>query len=219
MTTETLENQAEQVEESSPPEPLHPDAILAGAIIHAANVLERIDFRNPQPIESLLDTCLAAMQRDSLDALREKALKRLTPFLESPVFTELQTSRECFREIDFLLKWPIENSPEEAEQTVTITGQIDCLVHTADDRWKIFDYKTGRVPQKQFATVLKKYEIQLLLYSLACRELLDRFPDSVELVLLQSDAVDCVVFEITGDVLTKLSQRIESAIRHLRSGR
>jgi ATP-dependent helicase/nuclease subunit A len=185
-----------------------------GTLVH--DVLERIDFQNPQPIESLLETCLAGMQSDSLDALRDAALKRLLPFLESPVFTELQSAQECFREIDFLLKWPLENAPEESADTVTITGQIDCLVHTVDDRWKLFDFKTGRVPQKQFASILKKYEIQLLLYSLACREFLDRFPDSVELVLLQSDAVDCVAFEITDDVLSNLSKRIETAIRQLR---
>ena len=198
------------------------DSRVLGTLLH--DVLERIDFRNPQPIESLLETCLAGMQRDASDALRDKALKRLIPFLESPVFTELQSARECFREIDFLLKWPLERDPacrpavvlEHPQQTVTITGQIDCLVQTADDRWKIFDYKTGRVPQKHSAAILKKYEIQLLLYSLACREMLDRFPDSVELVLLQSDAVHRVPFEITKDVLSSVSRRIESAIQHLR---
>jgi len=185
------------------------DSTTLGELIHA--VLERMDYQSPQ-WEPLLQACIAGTSGTSVASLRDSALTQLQAFQSSSLFAELQSAQQCYREIDFLLKWPFDNTSGE---TVTITGQIDCLMQTVDDQWKIFDYKTGRVSQKDPEAVLKEYDIQLLLYALAVREYLGRVPDSIELVLLKSNAVGRVSFEMADDVVADVRERIDAAVEHL----
>lgn len=190
------------------------DSVNLGNLVH--DVLERMDYQQPQSLDALLDVCLAGIQSDAVESIRETASQRLHTFVESPVFEELQSAKQQFCEIDFLLRWPVESGQDD---TVTITGQIDCLIQTAGDQWKIFDYKTGRVSKQDLSHTHDKYELQLYLYAMACQEFLGRLPESVELILLQSEAVYRVPLELTESRMQTLTNRITAAACHPRTPR
>ena len=81
----------------------------------------------------------------------DAVVRRVETFLQSDLWSELAAARRWFREIDFLLPWPV-NSRFGDERAI-IRGQIDCLIQTDRGDWKIIDYKTGRVPDDSAAAL------------------------------------------------------------------
>jgi ATP-dependent exoDNAse (exonuclease V) beta subunit len=96
-----------------------------------------------------------------------------------------------------------------------IAGQIDCLFQTADGRWTLIDYKTGRLPLTQPGAIVEKYGVQMALYALAARELLGRLPDTVEIVAVH-DEVRRYRVEVSKAFLAAISRRVDSAVAQLR---
>jgi hypothetical protein len=98
-----------------------------------------------------------------------------------------------------------------------VSGQIDCLVQTAEGRWKIIDYKTGRVPEGDPAALSEHFSIQMVLYSQAVRAMTGRLPDSIEIVALH-DTIGRFPLTLWDEFLHRVSGRIDAAIGLLTRG-
>ncbi len=183
-------------------------ATTLGSLVH--EVIERINFQSPRPVAEIVQQ---QMNRDkeSSEELKAAAIRRLTPFYKSTLFQELANTKQCYREIDFRLRWQLPNT-EQTSEPITIVGEIDALVLTPNGQWKMYDYKTGRLTSKDAELLLQHYEIQLGLYCFACRELLGEFPDEITLVLLQPDKVEHVLFLPTDEKMNELRERINLAL-------
>ena len=53
-----------------------------------------------------------------------------------------------------------------------VQGTLDLLYQTLDGKWVVLDYKTSRVNGNNLEEVAGRYKSQLLLYALACHDLL-----------------------------------------------
>ena len=131
------------------------DPTLLGTLVH--NVIDRLPWTlrkkggspserpDAAEIAGIVNAALRGLPpSDSRNISAEAAVRRVQAFVESDLWSELAGAQRWFREIDFLLPWPL-SSAFETEQAI-ISGQIDCLVQTAQGTWKIIDYKTGRIP-------------------------------------------------------------------------
>ena len=187
------------------------DATDLGILVH--RVLERVNFRSPQPVASIVEECLRFQFHGREDALRSAALPRIETFLNSGVYAEVANASPCYRELDFRLRWPVATPTDEP---LTITGTIDCLMQSPDEKWKIIDYKTGHAPRGNPAAFLERYHVQLVLYALAVRELIGHWPDGVEVVLLGETGTRSIPFELTEELVVATSRQIDAAIENAR---
>ncbi|MEX2288214.1 MAG: UvrD-helicase domain-containing protein [Planctomycetaceae bacterium] len=198
-----------------------PDATTLGTIMH--EVLERIDFAHPEAVDAAIDQRLRATGAGGNEPLRSAVSTRVSRFLATPIFRELCQSVHCDREIDFVLRWPIDPYAEAHGQrsvglgAVIISGKIDCLYQSRDGRWKIVDYKTGRLPARNAAAVLEKYDIQMAIYAFAVQAAIGRKPDSVEIILV-GEEITPVSLDLTDAFLSTTSRKIDEAIQQLRRG-
>ena len=143
------------------------------------------------------------------------AVRRVQAFVESDLWSELAGAQRLFREIDFLLPWPLP-SAFETEQAI-ISGQIDCLVQTAQGAWKIIDYKTGRIPEGDPAALFDHFSIQMVLYAEAVRAMTGRLPDSIEIVALH-ETIGRYPLALWNEFLDAVTHRIDAAVKRLKSG-
>jgi ATP-dependent helicase/nuclease subunit A len=176
-----------------------------GTLVHSA--LERLDFRNPQDSAALIESCCGFSGVRIDDPIRAAAIQCVRHILDSPLRDDLAGARQVHREIEFLLSFP----PH------TISGTIDCLFESSRGQWAIVDYKTslhteGTAPEE----LLAPYEIQLGLYALAVRELIQRLPDRIELVFPR-EKVERILFAPTESRLSAITARVHHAIAHLRN--
>ena len=182
------------------------DFLELGTLVH--QVLERIDFRQPEQWERHLERLLALSGKQENANSCTAARVVLTGFLESPTAAELADATACYRELDFLLNWPAGDGG-----TAVISGVIDCLFRTADGRWKIVDYKTGRdLLQRSEAGLLEEYGLQLGVYSLAVEQLWGEPPAEVALVLL-GDEVRTVSLPMDAGFLDDVRDRVGRVLR------
>ncbi|VAX42331.1 ATP-dependent helicase/nuclease AddAB, subunit A, partial [hydrothermal vent metagenome] len=207
---EEIDAQLQKHEEISYPstesEPSSVNAATLGTLIH--EVIERIDFQSPLPVEEMI---IQQMSRSKLSGkeMKEAALRRLTPFWASEIFTEFAKAKQCYREIDFRLNWKCNK-----KSSVTIVGQIDCLMQTDSGLWKVYDFKTGKLTSQDALLLLQHYEIQMGLYSFACQKLFGQFPDAVELILLQQNKTERLSFVPTKEKMDTLQNRINKAVEN-----
>ncbi len=172
-----------------------------GTLVH--QVLERIDFQDPQDAAALIERCCHSAGRSIDEPTRQTAASCISNLLNSSLGSELAHARTIHREIDFLLTFP---------PLARISGTIDCLFESAGGGWIVMDYKTGvRDKSTSPAELLANYEIQLGLYALAIRQFVQRLPDRIELVFIRS-GVDRVVFEPTAARLAEITSRVGKAI-------
>ena len=75
-----------------------------GTLVHA--VLERLDFKNPQEAESLLDKFSYFSASPVEPAARAAAAACIANLVGSPLGADLASARQIHREIDFLLRFP-----------------------------------------------------------------------------------------------------------------
>ncbi len=154
------------------------DPTVLGTLVH--NVIDRLpwtlrkkgDSPSERPdaaeIAGIVNAALRGLPpSDARNISAEVALRRVQAFVESDLWSELAGAQRWFREIEFLLPWPL-SSAFESEQAI-ISGQIDCLVQTAQGAWKIIDYKTGRIPEGDPAALFDHFSIQMVLYAEAVR--------------------------------------------------
>jgi ATP-dependent exoDNAse (exonuclease V) beta subunit len=172
--------------------------------------------RDAEPIKAIVHAALRGLSpSDARKVSAEAVIQRVEAFVASELWTELIGAKRWFREIDFLLPWPVD-SAHEGEQAI-ISGQLDCLVQTADGGWKIVDYKTGRVPEGDPAALFEHFSIQLVLYAQAVRAMTGRLPDSIEIVALHEE-IRRFPLTLWNEFLADVTHRIDAAVHLLATG-
>jgi ATP-dependent helicase/nuclease subunit A len=169
-----------------------------------------------EPIAAIVHAALRGLSpSDKRKVSAEPVIQRVEAFVGSELWKELTGAQRWFREIDFLLPWPVD-SAHESEQAI-ISGQLDCLVQTAAGGWKIVDYKTGRVPEGDPAALFEHFSIQLVLYAQAVRAMTGRLPDSIEIVALHEE-IRRFPLTLWKEFLVEVTHRIDAAVGVLASG-
>jgi ATP-dependent helicase/nuclease subunit A len=213
-----------------PGEPADPsnrdDPTVLGTVVHS--VIDRLgwllDPKAGRPDGASAAESITAVVKDALRGLSpsdgsrvspETVTRRVEALVASDLWRELAAAQRWFHEIDFLLPWP-KDAPEASRQAI-ISGQIDCLVQTAQGGWKIIDYKTGRVPQGDPAALFEHFGIQLVLYAEAVRAMTGRLPESIEIVAVH-DTIRRFPLTLWDEFVAKMTRRIDAAISHLAAG-
>ena len=200
---------------------------MLGTVVH--NVIDRLPWsldsneRRPagEPltagsIATIVNAALRGLSpSDARSVSAEAVIRRVEAFVESELWSELAGAQRWFREIDFLLPWPVD-SAHGSEQAI-VSGQIDCLIQTGDGTWKIIDYKTGRVPEGDPAALFEHFSIQLVLYAQAVRAMTGRLPDSIEIVALH-EKIRRFPLTLWDEFLEDVTRRIDAAIGLLAAG-
>jgi ATP-dependent helicase/nuclease subunit A len=189
------------------------EAALVGSLVH--RVIERL------PRESKIDAAMIAAGVQSVlkgqskiaaDAVDPAAVvRRVQSLVENDLWSEMREARRCFREIEFLLGWPVGAPP--SERTAVIAGTLDCLLLSSAGEWKVLDYKTGRVPDGDPAALREHFAIQLVLYAEAVRAMVGHPPGAIEIVSLHDKLVRYPLV-IWDEFLAAVQQRIDAAIRN-----
>jgi len=202
------------------------DPTVLGSVLHS--VIDRLPWSlgpssdrptagfDSSTIANIVSAALRGMSSsDAKSVSVDTVIRRTEAFVKSQLWAELAGAKRWFREIDFLLPWP--SVAAHGTEKAIISGQIDCLVQTADGGWKIIDYKTGRVPEDDPAALSEHFSIQMVLYSQAVRAMTGRFPDSIEIVALH-DTIDRFPLTLWDEFVDRVSCRIDAAIGLLASG-
>jgi ATP-dependent exoDNAse (exonuclease V) beta subunit len=138
--------------------------------------------------------------------------RRVNGLVESELWDEMRRATRCFREIDFLLGWPL--GAAVSERTAVIAGTLDCLLLSPEGEWKILDYKTGRLPEGDPAALREHFAIQLVLYGEAVRAMVGRPPESIEIVALH-DKLGRFPLVLWDEFRAPVHERIDAAIGHV----
>jgi ATP-dependent helicase/nuclease subunit A len=189
-------------------------AALVGSLVH--RVIERLPRASkidPETIEAGVRSVLKGLPSASIPAIDPAILvRRVQALVESDLWDEMREAQRCFREIEFLLVWPVGAAP--SERIAVIAGTLDCLLLSSSGQWKVLDYKTGRVPGGDPAALRDHFAIQLVLYAEAVRAMVGRPPAAIEIVSLQ-DNLTRFPLVIWDEFRGAVQERIDAAIRHL----
>jgi len=197
--------------EESDPSANEDDATLVGTVVHG--VIERLEGRSAEQIDALVNAAVRGLSPlDSQRISAESVRRRVQSFIDSDLPVELSQSGRCFREIDFLLTWPVDATV--GNERATISGKLDCLLQTQDGAWKILDYKTGRVPESDPAALAEHFSIQLVLYARAVEAMIGRLPDSIEIVALH-DELRRFPLTLWKEFVEPVASRIDAAVKLL----
>ncbi len=116
--------------------------------------------------------------------------KDITILKEKGIWQDIILPREgSFSELPFVLE--VENPPNSelrAPNSVIYTGRIDRIIQEKNT-YKVYDYKTFPVEEKEIEYLLKEYSFQLNLYRKAVKE-----------IFKAKDVRSFIVFTHTGDV-------------------
>jgi ATP-dependent exoDNAse (exonuclease V) beta subunit len=195
-------------------EPLGETATLVGSLVH--RVIERLprDAKvDSDMIAAGVQSVLKGVSTRSVEPIAaEVMVRRVKALVESELWDEMRRATHCFREIDFLLGWPL--GAAVCHRTAVIAGTLDCLLLSPAGEWKILDYKTGRLPEGDPAALREHFAIQLVLYAEAVRAMVGRPPASIEIVALHDELgrFPLVMWE---EFRGPVHERIDAAITHL----
>jgi ATP-dependent helicase/nuclease subunit A len=141
-------------------------ATVRGSVVHAA--LERVSFRDPGDLKPLVAQCWAEHDPAHPDQDVSDLVALLERFLGSETARRLADADACYRELEFMLRWP----PDAAGSVDQyLRGFIDCLYRDSEG-WHLLDFKTNRVAAEDVATVSAEYTLQLVVYALAGERLI-----------------------------------------------
>jgi ATP-dependent helicase/nuclease subunit A len=150
-----------------------------GTLVHA--VMAELDFQQPADVAAMV-TRYAAEHVGSDERAVAEACDMLRRLAESPRAKALAASARVYRELEFLLSWPLElDRPRRG----IVQGFIDCLYEDPDGHWRLLDYKTNHVDARRLAEAARPYEMQMLLYALAVEQILGRAPEELALCFLR----------------------------------
>jgi ATP-dependent helicase/nuclease subunit A len=186
------------------------DKTLLGELTHA--VLQYRPYSKPDPLtlsQRILRTA-RLFRVDHRDEFLFAAQKRLTKFLDSDVYQQLQTANECYSELDFRLPWKIERSKSRVDSPyLTINGSIDLLASWSPDKYWIIDFKTGKLPEnpKQLTQI---YGVQMYLYHRVMQETYGHPPEKILLIEMSTRFR---VHDLTAVI--QQSSRIEATIQDI----
>ena len=151
-----------------------------GTLVHA--VMEQADFARPECVRELV----ARLSPEHLPAEGTdlgEPIEMIERFLRSPRAAELAAAKEVYRELEFMLSWPIEG--DVADDGLYLRGFIDCLYRGGDGRLRLIDFKTNHATAEMLASVAAGYEMQMSLYALAVENIMDESPSELKLCFLR----------------------------------
>jgi ATP-dependent helicase/nuclease subunit A len=154
-----------------------------GSLVHA--VLERMDIRRRDGIRELCDFFAPQHTHAAPEALAAKAASMIERFFSSPRAAELVAAKVIRREVEFLLPWPPDGAGFVGRY---MHGYIDCLYQDPQGRWRLLDYKTNQISAGGVAEATRRYELQMLVYSLACERALGQPLAECSIQLLDAGA-------------------------------
>lgn len=156
------------------------DPLGLGTLVHA--VLERVRFGQPNPIRQWCQL-LAPMHMDGdEEEAAAEAEKMIESFLLSPRGRELASADCVIREIEFLLRWPLDS----VDKSRFLQGYLDCIYRDSNGSWHLLDFKTNRISDQSVAEVAVKYRLQLAVYALAMEKYLGDRPTELVLHFLRT---------------------------------
>ena len=187
-------------------------ATTLGDIVHA--VIERLRLEEDVDLGNEINRACEQLRVAVKDDVRQRARTALQSFISSDLLDELRGASELYRELDFLLEWPLGRDEHDRNQPVLISGQIDCLFRTSAGRWRLWDFKTGIRSDK--AHLLHHYRLQLTLYAAAVEQLLGEVPERLELIHL-GQRMTPVEYVLHAETVTELYRQIDGALEFLKS--
>lgn len=185
-----------------------PDARQLGNVVHG--VIQQLDFHEEIALADLVETVVATLPDRIDEHVRQGAAARLAAFTTSDLFDEMASADQIYRELDFLLHWPV----GDGDRHVVISGQIDCLMRSPSGEWAVVDYKTGGLHGSRPESVVDEYAIQLALYALAVEQFIGRVPDRIEIATLHK-RVERFAFAFDDRARRDFQARITAAIERL----
>lgn len=167
-----------------------------GNVFH--RILERFDFENPPALEIQRQL---EREKGFLKGADPEELERAVRCFVTGDWGTLMRKSEFSRELPFIYKLP----------RGQIRGQIDLTVKRLDGKWVILDYKTGCVASAaEMEEKSRRYELQILLYATAFRELTGELP--AEAVLYFTALDQGKSFAITADLLNDVKRHAEKML-------
>jgi ATP-dependent helicase/nuclease subunit A len=154
------------------------DPLVLGTVLHRC--MELLDFSAPQSPGQLLRRVRGELDlgpewtNEPIETLLAEAIENITG---SQLASDIREARSVHRELDFITT----AGPAE------LRGQIDLLYADAEGCWHIVDYKSDRLgPDEDPAKHAGRYELQMLLYAVACGRFLEADPPPATLYFLRS---------------------------------
>jgi ATP-dependent helicase/nuclease subunit A len=192
-------------------------ATTLGTIVHS--VLERVDFRHAEAWPEILQNAAMQNRDNPNDELIGQARTMLGRFFASELAHELASAHLMYREIDFLLPWPLHRSDvttTSSPPAPLIAGIIDLLVET-DAGFLILDYKTGDFPlQASDEQLLAPYELQLGIYAHAVEQWFGSPPRELSLITFKPK-VRRITLPWSATRWEEIRNRVDRAMAVLRS--
>lgn len=171
-----LPEEAAKIEEWTPDE--DEDEIKPaefGTVIH--KIFEYLVVQ-PEKASQRFSDLVLRFTRDLDEKTREEIKTLSAQFLKSKLFSEIKNAKARYAEIPFVFRL----------QGGIVQGTLDLLYQTADGKWVILDYKTSKI-ENDVEELANQYKTQLMLYALACHELLKIPVSRASLYFVRSDQV------------------------------
>jgi ATP-dependent helicase/nuclease subunit A len=143
------------------------DGRLLGSLVHQA--LERVDFRRLADAGQACARVAAQIAELVPDEVVAQATAIVERFLATPRAAELARAAVIRREVEFLLPWPPGGDGFTGRY---VHGYIDCLYQDDRGHWHVLDFKSNRIEANQVQQTAARYEMQMLVYRLACEQAL-----------------------------------------------
>ncbi len=183
-------------------------AAEVGRLVH--EVLARWDFATSgaDALEETLrrTAALRALEQEEIVAQAEKILRR---FFRCPLPRRLQQARTLWRELEFLLAWPL-----QGPSRCLFRGFIDCLFCDAQGRWHLVDFKTSTAEKISLEDLAQRYKPQLWLYAQAAGCVLKQEPQVVEVWFLRHG--QAVPLSWSPQETRRLCEKIDRAVERVR---
>ena len=184
------------------------EAMGRGTLVHA--VLEQIDFSAKNDMQELCYHLAPQHIEHDWRGAAKDAHQMVSRFQKSVRANALAQAKEIHREVEFVLGWPGEKQQFEG---CFLHGFIDCLYQDQAGGWHILDYKSNRVDEDSTHESASNYDMQMLVYSLACEKALGTAP--VEAVLHYLRPSTEVVCSLDNSQRADLCGQIDVAIRSI----
>ena len=175
-----------------------------GTVIH--KIFEHL-VTAPEQAQAKLKFWLTRFQKN-LDETTFKEVKNLSElFLKSEQFSEIKSAKKRYPEVPFVLRL----------HHGIIQGTLDLLYQNPAGAWVILDYKTSQIKEDDLKTYADRYQGQMLLYALACHELLNLNPKLASLYFARVDR--SFEFSLAGVDYGALRREFESLQKQILSRR
>ena len=120
-------------------------------------------------------------------------LREIEIFAKSPLFRQMKSAKNVWRELRFNTRLPAEYFTEDEQRRaalrgmeILVQGVIDCIIEDESGEYHLIDYKTDRLTSEEFhdhakaqEKLQKKHALQLTYYTLAIEKIFGKKPKTV----------------------------------------